>query len=231
MTRFNLAMVSTLMDIQSKLYASPLLTHDKLDGIFYRGQDFTQSHAQLNETFFEEHRVASDAFPKSKNADELHGNVANEFQIHSSGQDHFTTVNLSPALRHFINDSCRLLEPFATVLAEIYTDVALGRREAFNSYIKRLRAANKQLNFDVDFILELYEVWNDYKHRGTVGVHATPWKYNSGKVIKSKLGLPALEITIAKLADIDVDDFQNQTSVKILELLDFVAGQLTSDNK
>ncbi len=218
-------MVATLIDIQSKIYRPPLLTHNKLDGIFYRGQDFTQSHAQLNETFFNEYRVANVAFPKSKSADELHGNVANEFQIHSSGLDHFTTVNLSPALRHFINDSCRLLEPFTAVLAEMYNDVVLGRTESLNSYARKLQAANKPLKFDVDFILELYEVWNDYKHRGTAGVYATPWKYESGKIVKPKVGLPALTIPIKKLIDMDVDEFQNQASLKMLGLLDFVISE------
>lgn len=214
--------LSALRDIQTKLYTPPVINHAKLDGIFYKGQDFTQSHAQLNEVFFNEYKEANEVFPKSCTADELHSNLSSKIRVHSSGKDHFTTFNLSPSLRHFINDTCRLLEPFTPLLADTFSNVTLGRTEALSSYITKLLSNGKTLNFDTDYILELYEVWNDYKHRGTKGVHATAWRFEGNKVIKPTLGLPILSKPIRKLKGLEVDEFQNKTSAAVLEFLNFV---------
>lgn len=190
--------------------------------MFHRGQDFTQSHAQLNVIFAKEFKEATVIFPKSDTAEKLHGNLVINLDVYSSGKNHFTTNDLSPALRHFINDTCRLLEPLSLVLAEKYPDVVPGRTESLNSYLKKLQDSSKTLGFDVDFIIELYEVWNDYKHRNTKGAYATPWKYENGIVVKPQLELPPLNITTVKLDSLNIDTFQNETSKKVLELLNFI---------
>lgn len=213
--------ISKLVDIQTKLRTAPIANHPHLDGIFYRGQDFSRAHAHLNETFFNEFRQAGIAFPESKNADELHSALAGPIEVYSSGKDHFTTRNLSPALRHFINDSCRLLEPFTVLFGQEFRDVQLGKHESLNSYLKKLQTHNKVLSFDADFILDLYEVWNDYKHRSTSGVHVTAWRYANNKILKPTLILPT-GLPVSGLRGIEVDEFQNQTSSKILDLLNFV---------
>jgi len=193
----------------------------ELEGMFYRVQDFSQSYATLNEQFFLEFRVAQATFPKSNGADELHSNLANELRLHSSGANHFTTYALSPAVRHFVNDSCRLLEPLTPVLALKYPNIVPRATESLNSYIEKLIASGQPLPFDAQFVIELYEVWNDYKHRGTNGLHASPWSYDSQEVIKPKLSLPKLKVAPIKLSDIEIDELTRLVTEKILELLDF----------
>lgn len=212
-----------LRDVQTKINTPPVAVLPELDGMFYRGQDFTQSHANLNEQFFAEYRAANAVLPKAKDADEVHGSIPSVIRISSSGKDHFTTFSLSPALRHFVNDSCRLLEPFTPLLASKYPEIKLRRRQNFDSYIKDLLNAGNNPSFDSNFIIELYEIWNDYKHRQTRGLQVSPWKYEEGKVIKAKLQTPSeLDIHLPILKDMEIDEFVNQTTRKILDVLNFV---------
>lgn len=212
-----------LIDIQTKLNTTPAVQMPELEGMFHRVQDFTLSHANLMTQFVNEYMIAHVEFPRSKDTDELMSNVSKEhkkMQVHSLGKDHFTSRELSPALRHFVNDSCRLLEPTLPLLTAKFPDVSTTR--SIGSYIEKLITANKSLPFDSQFIIELYEVWNDYKHRETTGFHATSWRYEKNKVTSPQLGLPKLNKPINKLKDLDVDKFVHHVDVVILSYVDFV---------
>lgn len=212
-----------LVDIQTKLNGLPAREMTELGGMFHRVQDFTLSHANLMIQFVNEYMIAHIEFPRSKDADELMSNVSKEYkkmQVYSLGKDHFASRELSPALRHFVNDSCRLLEPMLPLLAARFPDVKATR--SVSSYIEMLVMADKSISFDAQYLIELYEVWNDYKHRETTGLHATAWKYQSGKVIIPQLALPKLNKPIQKLKCIDVDRFVYDTDSNILHFLNFI---------
>ena len=212
-----------LMDIQRKLNTPPAIQMPELEGMFHRVQDFTLSHSNLMTQFVNEYMVAHVEFPRSKDADELMGNVSKEYkkmQVYSLGKDHFTSRELSPALRHFVNDSCRLLEPLLPLLAAKFPDAATTR--SVGSYIEKLVTAGKSLPFDAQYLIELYEVWNDYKHRETTGLHATAWEFEFGKVISPQLALPRLNKQIKKLNNLDVDQFVYGVDTKILQFLNFL---------
>lgn len=212
-----------LIDIQTKLNTQPAVQMPEMEGMFHRVQDFTLSHANLMTQFVNEYMVAHIEFPRAKDIDELMGNVSKEYkkmQVYSLGEDHFTSRELSPALRHFVNDSCRLLEPMLPILAAKFSDVRVTR--SAGSYIEKLMVAGKNLPFDTQYLVELYEVWNDYKHRETTGLHVTPWKYESGEVISPQLALPRLNKPIQKLNNLDVDQFVYGVDAKILQFLNFL---------
>ncbi len=188
--------------------------------MFHRVQDFTLSHASLMTQFVDEYMLAHIEFPKAKDADELMNAMSKHYkkmQVYSLGKDEFTSRELSPALRHFVNDSCRLLEPMLPLLSVKFSDVIAT--QSLGSYVEKLVTAGKSLAFDSQFIIELYELWNDYKHRETTGLHATAWKYESGKVVNPQLALPKLKKTIVKLKNIDVDSFVYMVDAKILEFV------------
>ena len=212
-----------LIDIQTKLNTPPAVQMPEMEGMFHRVQDFTLSHANLMTQFVNEYMVANVEFPRAKDIDELMGNVSKEYkkmQVYSLGKDHFTSRELSPALRHFVNDSCRLLEPMLPLLAAKFPDVRVTR--SIGSYIEKLVAADKNLPFDAQYLIELYEVWNDYKHRETTGLHTTAWKYETGKVISPQLELPRVNKPIQKLNNLDVDQFVYGVDAKILQFLNFL---------
>lgn len=211
------------MEVQTKLNTLPAAQLDRLEGMFYRVQDFTESHANLNQLFSDEYRVALDILPKSKTADELHSNIAKlKIRPWTTGKNHFTTYNMAPTLRHFLNDSCRLIEPTKHLLFSKFSDIGARRNESVDTYVKKLVEADKTLVFDADYIIQLYELWNDYKHRRTQGLHTTAWKFESSKIVKPALALPPLNIEVTKLNNLEVDKFVNLTTEKILEYLNFI---------
>lgn len=206
-----------LRNLQAYLNSPEVVSQVGLDGLFWRVEDFSQSHAQLNMLFHDELKVAHDAFPRSNTADELHSNVASRIRLNSSGVNSFNSYALSPAVRHFINDSCRLLEPFTVLLASKQPTVSLRRNESLSTYVEKLKTADVDLNFNDVYLLELYEVWNDYKHRNTRGTHTTSWKFESNQVSKPILRTPQLNRPLIELRDIEVDSFVNKTTEVILD--------------
>lgn len=214
-----------LRSIETKLLTAPIITHPRLEGVFYRAQDFTRSYGQLSRVLMDEEKAAQAEFPISHTQDELHGNLAkHEIRLHSSGENHFTTYDLSPVLRHFINDSCRILEPLVVILAEKNPDHKLGNRQSLDSYITRLGEKDIKLDFDTDFIVELYEIWNDYKHRTTKGVLAGGWQYEKGEIIKPKIILPKINVSNSQLNNIEVEKFQEVVCIKVLEFLNYLTS-------
>ena len=213
-----------LNDLKIKLNTPPATGLVELQGTFWRVEDFSQSHAQLNKQFHEELKVAHFEFPKAKSADDLHGALSkHDIQTSISGRDFFSTRLLAPALRHFINDSCRLLEPMVPLLAIKHPSVASRPNDSLNRYISRLVSANERFNFDHEYILDLYELWYDYKHRNTTGLHSTHWQYKNDKIIKAKLSPPRnLRTPLAKIVNVNIDDFVSATTKKILVFVNTV---------
>ncbi len=217
--------IGKLRSLQKKIYSPAVLTIPDLECMTSRMQDFTLSHAKLNTQFSVEHHIALTEFPASTGTTDLMSRVSthSEMRVEALGEDHFTSRELSPALRHLLNDSCRLLEPTISFLAAKFPGQRPPRsNESLNRYIIGLQQNQCSLPFDAQFILEIYEVWNDYKHRQTSSLYATSWKYESGSLVKAKLGLPVLNVSIQALGDLDIDTFANQTCEKLLEYLDFV---------
>lgn len=189
--------------------------------MFWRVMDFSQSRATLVDTFKDEYLAAHVEMPKARSGDKLHGALSQRLRLNESAFNNnrceFSTRDLSPAVRHFMNDACRILEPLRDVLATQYPAVKIGKKEALNSYLDKLSQAGIQLDFDSHYITELYELWNDYKHRDTKGLHATRWRYENGKIHKPKLAPPATEKTLKMLSGIEVDMFEEKTVAVLLK--------------
>jgi hypothetical protein len=200
----------------------PASRHEALDGIFFRVQDFSQSYAQLTTQFVEEYSTAWSVFPTSKSVDELHSAVSSRLRPYSTGKNHFTTYDLSPLLRHYVNDSCRLLEPTTSLLKAKFPDIPSHNNESLGAFLQKVVDANTSLNFNAQLIIELYEVWNDYKHRSTKGLHATGWSYETNIIKKPELALPALNVNISELKNIEVDEFFKKLNKVFLDYLNFV---------
>jgi hypothetical protein len=215
--------ISTLQDIQMKLLATPNIT-PKLHNIAYRVMDFSRSFGSLYDQFYLEYNLANEAFTKSTTSDELRGYLTSpKLGVGSSGKDHFTSEYLASDLRHFVNDCCRLLEYLVPLLMIKFPNSGVKQKTRMPSLNFCITYLNRSdLNFDVEYITQLYEVWNDYKHRDTSGIAVSPWKYEGGDVLTPSLILPILVIPTPELNGMKIDDFANVTNNKILEFLNFV---------
>lgn len=178
----------TLNEITGKLNGANKHPAIELKGIFFRREDFESSTKQLMGQLHVEHLLAlkfanrgygTDDFKKEaeKSHIRLHMHSAN-----SNGVSGFDTYDLSPALRHFLNDYCRMLEPIVKLLARKHSGISAQnpRRPteliSFNSYIKKLDGAGIRMPFDYAYFISLYdELWNDYKHAESSGVQAGGW--------------------------------------------------------
>lgn len=220
----------TLNDIKILINTPSLVSVKELDGMFWRGEDFSQSYANLTQQYMGEFKLANVAFPNSKSTDELHTYVANDTRPSSTGDDHFTTYTLSPYLRHFLNDTCRLLEPTTSHFARKHPELKFVEKKSLNSYISDLHKNQTLLPFDSHFIAELYELWNDYKHRTTKGLHATPWRYISLQVIEPKLGLSEIGYRFKKLDKLTIDEFVKETNETILAYLKYTYSEVLNEH-
>jgi spore germination protein YaaH len=160
--------LESLVRIQT-LVSSQLVDAKAPDGIFYRVQDFSTSHSVVVTQFVDEYRIANDIMPRAKTTDELHSLVCSMTTPYITGENHFTTALLSPALRHYLNDACRLLDPYAELFALKFSDVTLRKKDSLSLTMQDIRAVKTLGEIDLDFLIELYDVWNDYKHRQTKG--------------------------------------------------------------
>ena len=215
--------VSRLVALQNVVNSSDVLRNNALDGLFWRMLDFTQSHAKLNTTFSNELKIAVRVKRFSGNADKLHSALAADVAIFHSGANHFSTRDLSPALRHFLNDSCRLLEPTTLPLANKTPSVPLlTPREPLNRYLQRLLTVEMAPS-NSQYIIDLYELWNDYKHRSTLGLHAANWSYKGDAIIKPNLVPPNISGR-TNFGQFYVDDFVNKTTSVLLRFAKYVLG-------
>lgn len=211
-----------LMTLQGRIMKPAVLTEPLLQGMVYREQDFTRSHAILNNQFATEYMIAVEGFSSHSDMDGLMNYVTNQLHLHDSGRiytlgrDGFTTDSLAPALRHFLNDSCRLLEPLTPFMTKLTGSVKIDNKNSLISYIGA-SVENGMATFDAPYITELYELWNDYKHRNTGGLGVSGWARTTTGVGSPRLVLPNDSFKL--LNDMAVSDFVVTTTSKIDELI------------
>lgn len=197
---------------------------EKPNSGFSRVQDYSQSYSELINLLVEEEKIAEESLPKAKTTDELHDMVTAKLRPHTTGKDHFSTWYASPALRHFLNDSCRLLEPHTPLFVGKFSGVKFSNQKSLGLCISDLLKQKHQVNdLDLSALSEIYEVWNDYKHRDTNGLSAGSWTLREGIVHRPKLNLPtSLKITYIELKDLDIFEFIEKVNRTILGFLHFV---------
>lgn len=211
-----------LIDIQTKLNTLPATQSKELDGMFYRIQDFSESYGRLTTEFVNEYSVAWNILPRAKSIDELHGYVAEKLRPHTTGENHFITYTLSPLLRHYLNDACRLLEPTAPLLKAKFPNIETYDNESVGPFLCKAMESGVHLEFNAQFIYELYELWNDYKHRNTRGLHVTSWVYKDNTILRPQLALPKARIEFVELKNMPVDDFFIKLNKVFLGYFNFV---------
>ena len=229
------ASYSTLNEITSKLNGANKHPAVNLKGMFFRAQDFESSTKQLMQCLqserilalrFAEKGYVGDNFKKEaqKGGVRLHMHTRSTNDI---GYSSFDTYDLSPALRHFLNDYCRILEPLVKLLAQKHTNIPAQnpRRRSelvsFNSYLKMLDIASIRTPLDYDYFVSLYgELWNDYKHAESSGVQAGGWSSNGG-LITSEPQLYSDKLNYFK--DMLVGEFIEKSLNNMNTLLDYVA--------
>lgn len=222
---------SALNEVTSKLNGANKHPAVKLRGMFFRTQDFESSAKQLMQQLHAEHALAlrfieigytSNDFRKEaqKTNVRLYTSSAS-----SDGGGAFDTYDLGPALRHFLNDYCRILEPLLKLLAQKHTNVSAQNyhrpleKVSFNSYIKRLENANINTPLDHDYFVNLYELWNNYKHAESSGAQAGGWS-SDGMRITSEPKLYGSDIIYFK--DMLVRDFIDKSLSSMNALLNHI---------
>lgn len=186
----------TLNEITSKLNGANRHPAIELKGIFFRREDFESSTKQLMGQLHTEHLLASKFVERGYGTDDFKKQAEKShvrLHMHSVsgvGVSSFDTYDLSPLLRHFLNDYCRILEPIVKLLARKHPAVSAqnARRPAelisFNRYIKKLNDAGIRTPLDYDYFVSLYgELWNDYKHAESSGVQAGGWVSDGGQLL------------------------------------------------
>jgi hypothetical protein len=204
-----------------------------LNGIFTRRQDFESSTKQLMQQLGSERMLALRFADKGYGGDDFKSKAQeSDVRLHmnsasSTGDSSFDTYDLSPALRHFVNDYCRILEPLLKLLAQKHTDIPAQnpRRPTelipFNSYIKKLDNTRTRTPLDHNYFIKLYdELWNDYKHAESSGVQTSGWS-SDGKTITSEPKLYSSKLVYFK--DMLVKDFIEKSLKNMSALLDYVA--------
>lgn len=204
-------------------------------GFFTRSMDFNSSYNKLARQFRAEYEAASKLLPQSISTDELHQKLnETDLRIHMTSNESFDTYDLSPALRHFINDTCRLLEPLVSVLADCWQlDPRNGKDKAGKDKFLSLNAliikAKKDKNItgliDDNFFLALYEeLWNEYKHMQSMGIGATTWKYENGTIVKPYItGDRISSYKDSYFKKVAIDDFMKLTLENISNLAGVIA--------
>lgn len=223
---------STLNEITSKLNGANQHPAVSLNGIFFRREDFESSTKQLMKQLGSERLLALKFAEKGYSGDEFKSEAQQDgvrLHMHSANSigSGFDTYDLSPALRHFLNDYCRILEPVVKLLAQKHANVSAQnlRRPSelisFNSYLKRLYSENISTPLDYDYFINLYdELWNDYKHAESAGVQAGGWS-SDGKLITSEPKLYSSKLIYFK--GMLVEDFIEKSLNNMNALLDYVA--------
>jgi hypothetical protein len=223
----------TLNEIVSKLNGANKHPAVNLKGMFFRTQDLESSTKQVMRQLSSERMLALKFAEKGYGDNDLKGEARrSNVRLHmhttnSTGNSGFDTYDLSPTVRHFLNDYCRILEPLLKLLAPKYASISAQnpRRPteliSFNSYIKRLDAAGIRTPLDHDYFINVYdELWNDYKHAESSGVQASGWS-SDGKTITSEPKLYGINLVYFK--DKTVGDFIEESLKNMNTLLDFIA--------
>lgn len=135
----------------------------------------------------------------------------------------FATRELGSALRHYINDYCRILEPLVKLMAEKLSVNGMDRRNehyvSFNNYIERLERENIKLPFDSIFIKNIYSIWNDYKHSDSMGPSATEWSFSREKLVSTP---NILSLKNTYFEGTMLEDFLETSLVQLCIILQFL---------
>lgn len=222
-----------LNEITSKLNGANQHPAINLKGMFFRREDFESSTKQLMKQLHAERLLALKFAEKGYGGDEFRSAAQKDsvrLHMHSAnsiGTSGFDTYDLSPALRHFLNDYCRILEPLVKLLAQKHADISAQnlRRPSelisFNTYLKKLNSESIVTPLDYDYFVNLYdELWNDYKHAESAGVQAGGWS-SDGKSITSEPKLYSDKLIYFK--GMLVEDFIVKSLDNMNILLDHVA--------
>lgn len=221
----------TLNDITNKLNGANRHKAHTLNGMFFRRQDFESSVRQLMQQLGNERMLALKFADKGYDGSDFE-KAAKEDNVRtymrtggSSGESSFSTYDLSPALRHFVNDYCRVLEPIVKLLAEKTGVSAKNKRKpdemvSFNSYLKKLDREHIKTPLDHEFFIKMYdEIWNDYKHAESSGIQASGWS-SDGEAIKSEPKLLGNKLDYFK--NMGVKDFVDKSLDNMNGLLDYI---------
>lgn len=217
-----------LVEITNKLNGANQHPAGSLDGMFFRRQDFEFSAIELMQKLSAEYIVATTFAKDGYNKDDfLQALKKSKIRSHMHTNSSFDTYDLSPALRHFLNDYCRILEPLVKLVQLKHPSVSAqntrrdGEMIPFNSYIKSLDRARITTTFDHTFFIKIYdELWNDYKHAESSGVQASGWSTN-GEAITSEPKLYCNKLVYFK--DMPVKDFIDKSLDNMNALLNYIA--------
>lgn len=156
--------------------------------------------------------------------------VDNEFKTGSS----FSTRDLSPKLRHFINDYCRILELLTELVTrKIWQDgnipasVYLRGGNTMKSLNNILHIAKKDCGLDIsaisgDFFLDFYnDLWNDYKHdRRTADVSTSNWSTDNNSLASR----PTIVVASSeRFENMELIAFIDESITNLNTLLDYIA--------
>lgn len=190
------------------------------EGFFFRLRDFETSYKRLVRVYYQEFSVALRLLNKGYSAQKLNDSLKSEgVSIDSNTDSGFQSYELGSLLRHFLNDTCRILEPLTQSLASRFPTVSAvssrGNVDSFNAYISKLERAGVTSGLNDEYFLALYhELWNDYKHASSSGIQATSWSFQDGNITKSMLSGSRLKY----FKGMAIDDFMNQTLQELMQL-------------
>lgn len=211
----------TLNDIMSSLRGANNSRFINIKGMFWRSHDFEGSASQLGR----ELTVTEDLTDRYKykgyaSQDFLEEAKSKGIIFNTHSERGFKTISLDVALRHFINDTCRILEP-STRLLEAKTGLPKSRSTlSLNGYIKELDASSISYGFDGAFFIAFYEeLWNDYKHAESNGITVGGYSLNDNdEIIYPDVCGDRLVYFKGKT----VDDFFDETLKHVKQFVDFI---------
>lgn len=227
-----------LLDVISKLRGVNKHPAHKIFGMFFRSGDLESSYHHVSSAFTAEAGLALEYIGKNFESEKFREDASKRHVALSSyhsgkGWDQagdtmisFDSRELSPLLRHYINDYCRVLEPLVSLMAEKHPDVDAYDRSkvhfiSFNSYVKRLEKRNMLLPFDSQFIKSFYdELWNDYKHSSSPGPKASGWTINSSTIVSSPR---VISHNNKYFQDMKVEEFLNKSLIELNTVLDYLS--------
>lgn len=192
-----------------------------LKGMFWRSYDFDTSTRQLAR----ELTITEDLTDRFMSVGYLSSGFREEAKskgiiFNTRSERGFKTISLDVALRHFINDACRVLEASARLL-EVKTGSPRSRDTlSISGYIKELDRDGVSYGFDGTFFIALYEeLWNDYKHAESNGIWAGGYSLDdNNEIIPPKIYGDRLNF----FKDRTVDDFLDDVLENMEQFVDFI---------
>lgn len=210
----------TLVNIMNQLRGANGSRFHSLNGMFWRSYDFELSTKAVKYQLHHAQILAEQYKEKGYDTDDFKNHAENgSLTLHSRSKNSFSTVSLGVALRHFVNDTCRVLEPSAQLL-ELKTQVQKENpKNSLNTYIKQLDRKKVAYGFDGSFFIALYEeIWNDYKHRESSGISAGGFSVQEDNIVHPTISGNDL----AKFKNKGVEEFVDETLMNVQKFVEFV---------